>query len=343
MVCAEGRAVAPLPDPTPDRCRCRTPSGRGPAATTATRGRRRRPLRDVRHVRSEHPPVPRSSTLTPRRGYFRAGPVVGVCRHRSCARTAGPSAAWCVTGSRRAYLCVWIIAQDTVGSPLAGLLIAALAAMLFAVGAVLQHEAAARQHVAERAEPAHGSSAGRGGCLGRAPRCWAPARRWLALALAPVAVVQPMLAVGLVVALGLRAVRLRQVPLRRELLGAALTTAGLAVFLVAARPRPAHHLAQPSTLAVIVAVVALRAARRRGHPVRARRARGARVRHRRRDRGGHRRRPHLGRDPQPAGGRLGARAGRHRDLGGAGGRGRRHHRAASRRTRAAPWPGRCRP
>ena len=42
--------------------------------------------------------------------------------------------------------------------------------------------------------------------------------------LTPVAVVQPMLGLGLVVALGIRAVRNRHAPLRLELLGAALTT-----------------------------------------------------------------------------------------------------------------------
>lgn len=141
----------------------------------------------------------------------------------------------------------------SAGSPLGGLVIAALAAVLFAVGAVLQHEAAADS------TSSSGLSLAR---LVRRPR-WlfgqtatmlGTGSQVVALALAPVAVVQPMLAVGLVVALGLRAVRLRQVPLRRELLGAALTTAGLAVFLLAARPRPAQHLAQPSSLAVIVAV-----------------------------------------------------------------------------------------
>jgi drug/metabolite transporter (DMT)-like permease len=144
-------------------------------------------------------------------------------------------------------------AHSSSGNPLAGLLIAVLAAVLFAVGAVLQHEAAADS------TSSSGLSLAR---LVRRPR-WVfgqtatmlgTGSQVVALALAPVAVVQPMLAVGLVVALGLRAVRLRAVPLRRELLGAGLTTAGLAVFLVAARPRPAHHLAQPSTLAVIVAV-----------------------------------------------------------------------------------------
>src|SRR3954454_13968437 len=144
--------------------------------------------------------------------------------------------------------------HDPAGSPLGGLLLAALAAVLFAVGAVLQHEAAA---------------------LSRTPgglslRMLVKRRRWMlgqaatmlgtgtqvaALAVAPVAVVQPMLAVGLVVALGLRALRTRLAPLRVELVGAALTTGGLAVFLVAAQPAKGIHQPPPSTIAVIVAVV----------------------------------------------------------------------------------------
>jgi hypothetical protein len=147
-----------------------------------------------------------------------------------------------------------VLAQDPSGSPLAGLLFAALAAVLFAVGAVLQHEAAA-----------HSTSAS-----GLSLRALVRRPRWvfgqgstmlgtgsqvLALALAPVAVVQPVLAVALVVALGLRAVRTRQAPLRLELLGAGLTTLGLAVFLVAAKPAGAPHLPPPSSLAVVVAVI----------------------------------------------------------------------------------------
>jgi hypothetical protein len=140
------------------------------------------------------------------------------------------------------------------GSPLAGLLLAALAAVLFAVGAVLQHEAAERSRTP----------------TGLSLRMMMKRRRWMlgqgatmlgtgsqvaALAVAPVAVVQPMLAVGLVVALGLRALRTRQAPLKLELFGAALTTGGLAVFLVAARPETAHHHPPPSSLAVITAVL----------------------------------------------------------------------------------------
>ena len=76
----------------------------------------------------------------------------------------------------------------------------------------------------------------------------------VALAVAPVAVVQPVLAVALVIGLGLRAIRDKQVPLRLELVGAGLTTAGLAAFLVAARPAAAAQPHPPSTLQIVVAV-----------------------------------------------------------------------------------------
>jgi hypothetical protein len=140
------------------------------------------------------------------------------------------------------------------GNPLLGLGLAALAAVFFAVGAVLQHEAAER------------STTGKGLSLRRLLR----RKRWMlgqavtmlgtgtqvaALAVAAVAVVQPVLAVALVFGLGLRAVRTRQAPLRVELVGAGLTTGGLAVFLVAARPAAAAHAVPPSVLAIVVAVV----------------------------------------------------------------------------------------
>jgi drug/metabolite transporter (DMT)-like permease len=143
---------------------------------------------------------------------------------------------------------------DAHGRPLLGLLLALLAAVLFAVGAVLQHEAA------ERSKTPTGLSL----------RLMIRRKRWMfgqaatlcgtgtqvgALAVAPVAVVQPVLAVGLVVALGLRAIRTRQAPLRLELFGAALTTGGLAVFLVAAQPAKGIHTAPPSSIEVIAAVV----------------------------------------------------------------------------------------
>jgi hypothetical protein len=140
------------------------------------------------------------------------------------------------------------------GSPALGLLLAALAAVLFAVGAVLQHEAA------ERSKTPGGLSLRllvkrKRWMFGQAATMSGTAAQVAALAVAPVAVVQPMLAVGLVVALGLRAIRIRQAPLRLELFGAALTTGGLAVFLVAAQPAKGIHTAPPSSVEVVAAVV----------------------------------------------------------------------------------------
>src|SRR3954463_5166965 len=140
------------------------------------------------------------------------------------------------------------------GRPLAGLLLAALAAVLFALGAVLQHEAA------DLSRTAGGLSLRRlvkrrRWMLGQAATMLGTGTQVAALAVAPVAVVQPMLAVGLVVALGIRAVRTRMAPVKVELIGAALTTGGLAVFLLAAQPQQGPHLPPPSSVAVIAAVV----------------------------------------------------------------------------------------
>jgi hypothetical protein len=138
-----------------------------------------------------------------------------------------------------------------------GTAVATLAAVLFAVGAVLQHEAASasgsgkgpdlRQLITRPAWLAGQSATATGTLL-----------QVLALGLAPVAIVQPLLAAGLVVALGMRAMRTRCVPTPTEVVGAVLTVGGLAVFLVAAKPRRGapHHLPHP--VAVIgIAVVAV--------------------------------------------------------------------------------------
>jgi hypothetical protein len=140
------------------------------------------------------------------------------------------------------------------GSPAAGLLLATLAAVLFALGAVLQHEAA------DLSKTPKGLSfrllvRRRRWMLGQASTMLGTASQVAALAVAPVAVVQPMLAAALVVALAVRAIRNKQVPLRLELLGAGLTTGGLAVFLLAAQPAQGHLEAPPSSLEVIVAVI----------------------------------------------------------------------------------------
>src|SRR3954469_11225345 len=134
-----------------------------------------------------------------------------------------------------------------------GTAVAVLSAVLFALGAVLQHEAAESSTV--------------GGTLRMRTLLRRP--RWIvgqlatasgtgmqvfALGLAPVAVVQPVLAVALVVALAIRAVRNRQVPLRLELVGAGLTTGGLAVFLLAAKPATGEQTHEPSAFAVLTAV-----------------------------------------------------------------------------------------
>jgi drug/metabolite transporter (DMT)-like permease len=140
------------------------------------------------------------------------------------------------------------------GSPVAGLALAALAAVLFAVGAVLQHEAAERS-TSESGLSLRMLVRRKRWVFGQAATMLGTATQVAALAVAPVAVVQPMLAVALVVGLGLRAVRTRQAPLKRELLGAALTTVGLAVFLIAARPAAGGHPPPPSSLAVMAAVI----------------------------------------------------------------------------------------
>jgi hypothetical protein len=134
-----------------------------------------------------------------------------------------------------------------------GTAVAVFSAVLFAVGAVLQHEAA------ESSTTASGLNLRQ---LVRLPK-WVVGQlstaagtgmQVFALSLAPVAVVQPVLAVALVVALAIRAIRNRQAPLKLELLGAALTTGGLAVFLVAAKPATGERTHPPHWIAVVTAV-----------------------------------------------------------------------------------------
>jgi drug/metabolite transporter (DMT)-like permease len=145
------------------------------------------------------------------------------------------------------------LAEDRTGNPLLGLGLAALAAVLFAVGAVLQHEAA-ELSTTDRRLRLRRLVKRRRWMLGQTATVLGTGTQVAALAVAPVAVVQPVLAVTLVFGLGLRAVRSRQVPLRLELVGVALTTGGLAVFLTAAQPAAAAHQPPPPSLAVVVAV-----------------------------------------------------------------------------------------
>jgi drug/metabolite transporter (DMT)-like permease len=135
-----------------------------------------------------------------------------------------------------------------------GTLVAAVAAVLFAVGAVLQHEAAA--------EPDSERGAGLRRLLthprwiaGQSATATGTLLQVVALGLAPVAIVQPVLAGGLVVALGMRAVRSRRPPAPLEILGAALTVGGLGAFLVAARPAEGFVDRSPGVLPIVLAVV----------------------------------------------------------------------------------------
>jgi drug/metabolite transporter (DMT)-like permease len=148
---------------------------------------------------------------------------------------------------------VQALAQPQTTDPLPGLLLAILAAVLFAVGAVLQHEAA------ELSKTARGLSLRRlikrrRWMLGQSATLLGTGAQVVALAVAPVAVVQPILAVTLVISLAFRAVRNRMAPLRLEVVGAVLTTAGLAVFLFAARPQASAVHESPASLEVLFAV-----------------------------------------------------------------------------------------
>jgi len=135
-----------------------------------------------------------------------------------------------------------------------GILIAAAAAVLFGVGAVMQQEVAAGASSAGQPDLRHLLTS-RVWLAGQVATVIAVALQVVALAVAPVAVVQPLLAAGLVAALGIRSVRDRRLPSGTDLLGAALTVGGLSVFLVAARPASIAHDHAPEQLAVLVAVV----------------------------------------------------------------------------------------
>ena len=138
---------------------------------------------------------------------------------------------------------------------LPGTVVAVGAALLFATGSVLQHEAALR------------STSGNGldlrqlvrrpvWVVGQSSTAFGTILQVIALALAPVAIVQPVLAGSLIVAMAIRAVRDRCLPTGGEMLGALCTGGGLAIFLVAARPAAGTGERLPPTFAVVLAVVA---------------------------------------------------------------------------------------
>src|SRR5947209_3348229 len=135
-----------------------------------------------------------------------------------------------------------------------GISLAAASAVLFAVGAVVQQEVTAESSAGGKlnlrrilTRPAW--------LAGQVATFAAVGLQVLALGLAPVSAVQPLLAGGLVVALAIRSVRDHRFPRLTELLGAALAAGGLAVFLVAARPADVSKDRIPGTVAILVAAL----------------------------------------------------------------------------------------
>jgi drug/metabolite transporter (DMT)-like permease len=141
-----------------------------------------------------------------------------------------------------------------VGAHWPGTVLGAGSALFFAVGAVVEQEATLasttdgtldlRQLVRRPAWLA-----------GQGANVIGIVLQVVALALAPVSIVQPLLAGGLVVALGIRSVKDRRWPVGRDLLGASLAAGGLAVFLAAAHPADETQDRVPGKLAVLVAAL----------------------------------------------------------------------------------------
>ncbi|MFL6121648.1 DMT family transporter [Actinophytocola sp.] len=141
-----------------------------------------------------------------------------------------------------------------VAAFLPGTAVAAVAAVLFSVGSVLQHEAAENSTSQDGLEMRR-LVGQRRWLVGQSATILGTLSQVAALALAPVAIVQPLLAGGLVVALALRSFRSRCLPSRLEVLGALCTCGGLAVFLVAAHPTSGAGEHLPPAWAIILSVV----------------------------------------------------------------------------------------
>lgn len=153
-----------------------------------------------------------------------------------------------------------------------GVAAAVAASVLFALGSVMQH-AVASVGATHRGLDLRRLVRSRTWLVGQGATVLGTGLQIVALGSAPVALVQPVLAAGLVVALGISSVRDRRVPSASDLLGAGCTFTGLAVFLIAARPvrGASDRLPGPTTVlvavvvAVLLVVLALRAGRdRRG-------------------------------------------------------------------------------
>ena len=133
-------------------------------------------------------------------------------------------------------------------------LTALLSACTFALGTSLQHRASGRT-------PAHTQSRMRVFSFLVSQPMWllgllvafvALLLHALALSLGSLAVVQPVMISGIVLAIPLRAALSRHLPSWREMRPVGLTAAALAVFLVAANPEPATEKPAPGLTAVVI-------------------------------------------------------------------------------------------
>lgn len=139
-----------------------------------------------------------------------------------------------------------------------GLMLAAAAAVGFGSGTFVQHlSAVAVEHPNDR----HRTEAGLIALLGRLvkePR-WllgqvltgsGSALQFIAMAFAPVAIVQPVIATGLPVAVGLEIIRERRMPSARLIAGMAMCVVGLVLFVLFARAQGEVH--PPGAIAAVV-------------------------------------------------------------------------------------------
>jgi drug/metabolite transporter (DMT)-like permease len=119
-----------------------------------------------------------------------------------------------------------------------GTLVALVSAFFFALGAVGQHQVAARSTSKTSFNPRLFLD------LARSPMWWASSfgdllgfvLQGVALSMAPVALVQPLLVASLLLAIPLSAAIERRKPQRAEVVGALICAAGLAAFLLATDP-----------------------------------------------------------------------------------------------------------
>jgi len=137
--------------------------------------------------------------------------------------------------------------------------VALAAALCYAVAATLQHRAARQEPTQATLDPRllvrliHRPQ----WVVGGAADLTGAGLHGTALALGPLALVQPMLVSGLILAVPLEAGLDRRRPTRRDLTGAILGGAGLATFVIVAEPRPGPLRPEHANLLPVAAGVGL--------------------------------------------------------------------------------------